>query len=127
MLNLKSSRNWHFFPLLIFPFFLFALCSCTKDGPDDEGDKKEGEVSRETPKENPPSFDASENEKGQSTLFIDVREFKKHGVQAEKVVLRFLNSELSSYDITMDIDQFLDVAQFLKENEKLTDPQKECF
>lgn len=127
MLNRTIYRIHRRFLPFFLAIFLLAFYSCTKDDPEDGGDKKEGEVSRETPKENPPSFDTSKNEKGQSTLFIDVREFKKHGVQAEKVVLRFLNSELSSYDITMDIDQFLDVAQFLKENEKLTDPKKNVF
>ena len=125
-----SSR--HFF-LLIFFFATIFLTSCTKNEILDEEKEKEKEkeeeewVSREKPKENPPSFEPSQNEKGQSTLFIDVRNLKKNGVQAEKVTLRFLNSELSSHDVTMSIDQFLDVAQFLEENEKLSETQKGLF
>ena len=112
MKNYLTKSQFNIFYILM-PVVVL-LSSCTKERIVE--DDSEGGVTREDPTETPVSFDAENNEKGQSTLFIDVREFKKNGVSGEKAVLRFENSELSSHDVTLDINQFLDVAQFLKEN-----------
>lgn len=127
--NVFSHSNFVFRFSLTLLFSIILFSSCTKDEVQDKKEEEENKdwVSKETPKDNPSSFDPNQNEKGQSTLFIDVRNLKKSGVQAEKIALRFLNSDLSSYDVTIDINQFLDVAQFLKENDKLSDAEKSIF
>lgn len=118
MYNTNSTTHFvkSYFGFISIVLFSFLLFSCQKDNDGDEPDEM---VQRIPPTETPDSFNADNNEKGQSTLFIDVREFKKNGVKGEKAVLSFENSELSSQDVTLDIDQFLDVAQFLKENEDI--------
>lgn len=116
MKNYLTKSQFNIFYILILSVVVL-LSSCSDEG-DDEGGTEQG-VTREDPKETPDSFDAENNEKGQSTLIIDVREFKKLGVQTAKVNLVFLDDELAQLSAELEVNQFLDTAQFLKENEDI--------
>ena len=116
MKNYLTKSQFNIFYTLILSVVVL-LSSCSDEG-DDEGGTEQG-VTREDPKETPDSFDAENNEKGQSTLIIDVREFKKLGVQTAKVNLVFLDDELAQLSAELEVNQFLDTAQFLKENEDI--------